>query len=289
MGKQVKTQFRGAKMRDRWLKTPIEIHLTDMNERMQALLNVIKDKDSESFYSLLTANYIDNKKSLYPLHGHQEKTGICLYRYYNQYTTQPLVEHIYRNDVQSFKKIIDAVLKQNDNNLCYQLIRVLHHPLVTEINAKRVLSFNRNGIDYQLNELKQYRKSERWVKEVTNKRDKILQLHKQLDTALNAFMPDEENIFKKQVQIIQFKLNMSEILHGEDALLTRHRNPQLYRVLGDLIVALMFGGLLNVANKVSTGHWSFFNANTESQGLVLNTERALYKEEDTYKTMHRLT
>jgi hypothetical protein len=281
---------------------------SDKYKLRKEVLAEISKNDAKSFYDKLVGSYD------YP---GREEYSVCLNnsdlkRYKVDFYRRPVIEKLYVDDPDIFYELVDRIVKQNNADLCEALVKALEHESVTDINLKKLYAFDVVRIEKAMNELSAYCDPSN----VDSIKERVLEnLHSKLTKELAVcYQPEDEdpengdkerktmmypsltdvetsqdNILSRQVKKIACKMNMYKILHAQDAILEKHRNPKLIRIIGDLLLALGFGFTLNCINKSLTGYWSFFNQDTTSMQCVTGVDKAMFTEENGYQGMSRLT
>jgi hypothetical protein len=75
--------------------------------------------------------------------------------------------------------------------------------------------------------------------------------------------PSANKDVSSQFHKLRFKLKFAETLHNEDEWLSVHRG--LKKIVTNFMTILFSGGVLNVLNRIVTGNWLFFNKTTSEE------------------------
>lgn len=267
----------------------------------KALLSSIKTADANNLYEELIKGYI------YPSENHTGSWSTdTTYCYYTSTNKRPVVEKWYIEEPVFFHELINDIVAQNNEALCEALLKALEHITVTDINLKKLYAFDKVAIATSLEKLRQYTQYGDYI---VSKKDMMQRLHQDLKSILNPEDNPKEKVAEKpssypslsewlkptinpmiqRVRDIKCKLDMYECLHQYDAILEKHREPKLLRVIGEILVALCTGFTFHMIHGPLTGRWCFFNGDTDSIRRVHEVDKALFNEEEKQKHLIRLT
>lgn len=273
------------------------------------LLAAIEQQNSTALYEKLIQDY------WYP----SDKKGKCWIsdikcRHYVSTYKRPVIEKWYVEEQAFFHELINEIVKQNNEALCEALLRALEHISVSDINLRKLYHFDKVGIGAAIGSLEEYKidATDGSLQTSKLKSEHLKNLYSQLSSILNSYDNEPTVNAKKsslypslsevsecgnlkmspivqQVKAVKCKLDMYACLHQYDAVLEKHREPKLLRVIGEILVALCTGFTFHMIHRPLTGRWSFFNTDTDSIIRVHEVDKALFIEEEKQKHLIRLT
>lgn len=267
----------------------------------KALLGSIKTEDAKKLHQQLIEGYI------YPSDQHTGRWGTeKRYDYYTRTHKRPVVEKWYIEEPVFFHELINEIVAQNNEALCETLLGALEHISVTDINLKKLYAFDKVAINASLEGLGKYIQSE---DHTVSKKSIMKKLHQDLKSILNhednpkekaapttSIYPNLKEHLKptvnpllERVKAIKCKLDMYQCLHQYDAVLEKHREPKLLRIIGEILVALCTGFTFHLIHRPLTGKWSFFNNETASMGAVNEVDKAIFTSRESADKMVFLT
>lgn len=259
------------------------------------ILQKINNTKPDELYQLLTEKFKYDK-----IRDDVEYLSNGRTRYYTLAYTRPVIETFYIENKTFFGEMVRLLATSADAALCESFIKALDHKDVTDIKVKTLYSLDKIRVEKALKELSDY--SNRTFD--GTKKATIKSLYEELQSewgrsgnkdvstpkgGIYPLLPTEGNLFVERVKNINKKMRMTKVLHKHDAILEKHQDLKLIRIIGDLVVALGSGFMLNIINKGLTGHWSFFNQATSSMQRVDAVDKALFTDVEPYEGMSRLT
>ncbi|WP_382342138.1 hypothetical protein [Legionella dresdenensis] len=245
------------------------VQLSNISFLKQQLNNAIKARDVEEFKALLQTDFIYRIISKYDDDlwsvTHVDQGRVCEVR--------SNIEALLLGDLNFFLHMLNELLQSADESFYQALIESLQK---ADLSKTLLLWDNKlkTQLIRQINELERY--GEKLKQKVKYAPDKIsrtksecaINIAKDLLKKVQVQPADNEpqaNDLKKQVDILQFKLQLLQDLHRHDKDFAIHRGWK--RMISNLCSLLLTGGIANLINYALTENFLFFN-HTSTQHKV---------------------
>ena len=236
--------------------------VADPEQIKKNVLAAINQQDHKSLQTLLLSYFI------YPKRGEKYNDYYRGNWHTRSWTTQdaltrPTVEALFIEHPAVFKELLDAVIKTNNEQLAQTFLTCCQNERV-DIAKTIFLPLNEENERKLANEIISLRA-------LDPGNPKLQSLANALATQLLAW-PQSTS----QLETLQHKLNFITTLHQED----KHfaHEPNYRKIIINILSIIFTGGLLNLGNKVFTGHYLFFR-HTPTQQRIANMDKVVEKEQ----------